>query len=168
VITHSSGNHGQAVAYAAARYGVPAVVVVPNVSPAVKVDAVRRLGAEVVLVEPAERFRAARELAAARGLTLVPPYDDPDVIAGQGTVALEVLADLPDVDVVLVPVGGGGLASGVGAAVKAIRPETAVYGVEPDAAPTPATRSRRGGSSRTRTSSGTPRSPTGCAPRCPS
>jgi threonine dehydratase len=135
IITHSSGNHGQAVAYAAARLGVPAVVVIPSVAPAVKVDAVRRLGAEVELVESAERSDAAEKLAAERGLTLIPPFDHPDVIAGQGSVGLEILADLPTVDVILVPVGGGGLASGVSAAVKAIRPQAAVYGVEPAVAP---------------------------------
>jgi threonine dehydratase len=135
VITHSSGNHGQAVAYAAARFGITAVVVVPNVAPAIKVDAIRRLGAEVVLVATAERSDAAEALAVERGLTLIPPFDHPDVIAGQGTVGLEILADQPAIDVVLVPVGGGGLASGVSAAVKAIRPQTAVFGVEPDVAP---------------------------------
>jgi threo-3-hydroxy-L-aspartate ammonia-lyase len=110
VITHSSGNHGQAVAYAAARFGIPAVVVIPNVAPAVKVDAVRRLGAEVVLVDGGERLEATEKLAAERDLTLIPPFDHPDVIAGQGSVGLEILADLSTVDVVLVPVGGGGLA----------------------------------------------------------
>ncbi|HEY7048939.1 MAG TPA: threonine/serine dehydratase [Jatrophihabitantaceae bacterium] len=135
VITHSSGNHGQAVAYAAARFGITAVVVVPNVAPAIKVDAIRRLGAEVVLVDTAERSDAAEALAADRGLTLIPPFDHRDVIAGQGTVGLEMLADLTTADLVLVPIGGGGLASGVSTAVKAIRPQTAVYGVEPDIAP---------------------------------
>lgn len=135
VITHSSGNHGQAVAYAASRLAIPAVVVIPRVAPAVKVDAVRRLGADVVLVDTAERSDTAEKLAAERGLTLIPPFDHPDVIAGQGTVGLEIVTDLPAVDVVLVPVGGGGLASGVSAAVKAIRPQAAVYGVEPALAP---------------------------------
>jgi threonine dehydratase len=135
VITHSSGNHGRAVAYAAARFGIPAMVVIPRAAPAIKVDAVRRLGAEVVLVEGGERREAAEKLASERDLTLIPPYDHPDVIAGQGTVGLEILADLHTVDVVLVPVGGGGLASGVGVAVKTLRPQTAVYGVEPDLAP---------------------------------
>lgn len=135
VVTHSSGNHGQAVAYAAARLGISAVVVIPSVAPAVKIDAVRRLGADVVLVETAERSDAAEKLAAERGLTLIPPFDHPDVIAGQGTVGLEIIADLPTADAILVPVGGGGLASGVSAAVKAIRPRTAVYGVEPALAP---------------------------------
>lgn len=135
VITHSSGNHGRAVAYAAARFGIPAVVVIPRAAPAIKVDAVRRLGAEVVLVEGGERAEATEKLAGERDLTLIPPYDHPDVIAGQGTVGLEILADLSTVDVVVVPVGGGGLASGVGVAVKALRPQAAVYGVEPDLAP---------------------------------
>jgi threonine dehydratase len=135
VITHSSGNHGQAVAYAAARFGIPAVVVIPNVAPPIKVDAVARLGAEVVLVDGAERLDAAETLAAERHLSLIPPFDHPDVIAGQGSIGVEILADLPAVDVVLVPVGGGGLASGVSAAVKALHPQTAVYGVEPDLAP---------------------------------
>jgi threonine dehydratase len=135
VITHSSGNHGQALAYAAGRFGIAAVVVVPNVAPAIKVDAIRRLGAEVVLVDSAERSDAAEALAAERGLTLIPPFDHLDVIAGQGTVGVEILADFPTVNLVLVPIGGGGLASGVSAAVKAIRPQTAVYGVEPDIAP---------------------------------
>lgn len=135
VITHSSGNHGQAVAYAAACFGIPAVVVIPDAAPAIKIDAVRRLGAEVVLVAGGERVDATKKLAAERDLILIPPFDHSDVIAGQGTIGLEILADLPDVDVVLVPVGGGGLASGVSTAVKAIRPQAAVYGVEPDVAP---------------------------------
>ena len=135
VITHSSGNHGRAVAYAAARFGVPAVVVIPRAAPTIKVDAVRQLGAEVVIVDGGERREAADKLAGERDLTLIPPYDHPDVIAGQGTVGLEILVDLPGVDVVLVPVGGGGLASGVGVAVKTIRPQAAVFGVEPDLAP---------------------------------
>jgi threonine dehydratase len=135
IVTHSSGNHGQAVAFAAARFGIPAVVVIPDVAPAIKVEAVRRLGAEVVLVDTAERLDAAATLAVERGLTLIPPFDHPDVIAGQGSVGLEILADLPEVDVVLVPVGGGGLASGVSTAIKALRPQTTVLGVEPDVAP---------------------------------
>jgi threonine dehydratase len=101
----------------------------------VKVDAVRRLGAEVVLVDSAERADAAAAIAADRGLTLIPPFDHPDVIAGQGSIGLEILSDLPTADVVLVPVGGGGLASGVSTAIKTIRPQTAVFGVEPDVAP---------------------------------
>jgi threonine dehydratase len=135
VITHSSGNHGQAVAYSAARFGVPAVVVMPDVAPAVKIEAVRRLGGEVVLVAGGERLEATDELATERQLTLIPPFDHPCVIAGQGTAGLEILGDLPDVDLVLVPVGGGGLAAGVSTAVKTLSPRTTVLGVEPDVAP---------------------------------
>jgi threonine dehydratase len=131
VITHSSGNHGRALAYAAALLRVPAVIVMPNVSPQVKIDAVEALGAEVRLVEPAEREHVTRQLAAERGLSIVPPYDHRDIIAGQGTVGLEILEDLPEVDVILVPVGGGGLASGVATAAKALKPTVKVVGVEP-------------------------------------
>ncbi len=135
VVAHSSGNHGQAEAYAAARFGIPAVVVMPEVAEPVKVEAVRRLGAEVVLVAKAERAEAAERLAAERGLTMIPPFDHRDIIAGQGTVGLEIATDLSDVDVVLVQVGGGGLASGVSTAIKALAPGAKVYGVEPAVAP---------------------------------
>ena len=134
VITHSSGNHSQALAYAGRRLGVPVVVVMPDVAPARKVAATRGYGAEVVLVPPAERLPRTLRLAAERGLTLVPPYDHRDIIAGQGTVGLEIVADLSTVDCVLVPVGGGGLASGVATAVKALAPRAAVIGVEPELA----------------------------------
>ncbi len=134
VVTHSSGNHGQAVGYVARALGVPAVIVVPDAAPAVKVDAMRALGAEVVLVPGAERESRTAALASARGLAVIPPYDHPDVIAGQGTIGLEIVADLSDVDLVLVPLGGGGLASGVGVAVKALAPHARVVGVEPELA----------------------------------
>jgi threonine dehydratase len=130
VVTHSSGNHGQAVAYAARLFGVPCVVVMPEVAVPHKVAAVRRLGAEVVLVPPPERTPRMEALAEERGLAPVPPFDHPDVIAGQGTIGLEVVDDL-DAEVVLVPVGGGGMASGVATAVKARRPTALVIGVEP-------------------------------------
>lgn len=130
VVTHSSGNHGQALAYAARAAGVPCVVVMPDLALPSKIEATRRLGATIVLVPAAERATRAAALAAERGLTLVPPYDHPDVIAGQGTVGLEIVEDMA-VDLVLVPVGGGGLASGVATAVKARRPGAAVIGVEP-------------------------------------
>jgi threonine dehydratase len=130
VVTHSSGNHGQALAYAARAFGVPCVVVMPDVAVPSKIEATRRLGAEVLLVPPAERMIRTATLAAERGLAPVPPFDHPDVIAGQGTVGLEIVEDMP-VDLVLVPVGGGGLASGVATAVKARRPGAAVIGVEP-------------------------------------
>lgn len=134
VITHSSGNHGQALAYAARHAGVSCVVVMPDISPAVKVEAVRRLGAQIELVPVALRAARAEELAAQRGLTMVPPYDDRHVIAGQGTIGLEISADQPTAAAVLVPVGGGGLASGVATAVKALSPGTRVIGVEPELA----------------------------------
>ncbi|GAA1263538.1 threonine/serine dehydratase [Saccharothrix xinjiangensis] len=134
VVAYSSGNHAQAVAYAAKLFGVPATVVVPDTTPRVKVEATRSHGAEVVEVPPAERESRAHELAASLGATLVPPFDHPDVIAGQGTIGLELVADLPDVATVLVPVSGGGLISGVAAAVKALSPATRVVGVEPELA----------------------------------
>ncbi|MDT0302572.1 threonine ammonia-lyase [Streptomonospora wellingtoniae] len=134
VITHSSGNHGQALAYAARAHGLRCVVVVPEDAPRVKVEAMQRYGAEIVEVEPARRAATARGLADEQGLALVPPFDHPDVIAGQGTVGSEIAADLPGVETVLVPVGGGGLAAGVATAVKARCPGAAVVGVEPELA----------------------------------
>ncbi|GAB3001036.1 threonine ammonia-lyase [Saccharothrix stipae] len=134
VVAYSSGNHAQAVAYAAKLFGVPAVIVVPEDTPRVKVEATRSHGAEVVQVPMGRRESRAAELVAERGATLIPPFDHPDVIAGQGTIGLEVVADLPDVAAVLVPVSGGGLISGVAAAVKALSPSTRVIGVEPELA----------------------------------
>jgi threonine dehydratase len=134
VVAYSSGNHAQAVAYAARQAGVPALIVIDDTAPRVKIEATRALGAEVRTVPLPERQAAAEQLAVERGATLVPPFDHPGVIAGQGTIGLEIMADLPDADVVLVPVSGGGLAAGVGVAVKALRPATAVFGVEPELA----------------------------------
>jgi threonine dehydratase len=136
VVAHSSGNHGLAVAYAAALLGVHAVVVVPRTAPKVKTDAIEYYGAELVRVEPtlAARMAATGELVARHGYVLVPPFDDPAVIAGQGTVGLEIAADCPQVGLVLVPVSGGGLISGIAAAVRACCPDAAVVGVEPELA----------------------------------
>ncbi len=134
VITHSSGNHGQALAYAARRAGIPCVVVMPDVSPPVKVEAVRQLGAELELVPVARRLARAQEIASDRGMTMVPPYDHRHIIAGQGTVGLEIVADAPCAAAVLVPVGGGGLAAGISTAVKGLSPGTRVIGVEPELA----------------------------------
>jgi threonine dehydratase len=131
VVTHSSGNHGRALAYAAARLGIPVTVVMPTTSPQVKIDAIRELGAEVVMVEPAARATTATLVAEQSGAVLVPPFDHPLIIAGQGTIGLEIIADLPSAATVLVPVGGGGLISGVATAVKALSPSTRVIGVEP-------------------------------------
>lgn len=134
VVTHSSGNHGRAIAWAAREYGVPAAVVMPDNSPRVKVDGVRALGAEVIMVPAAEREVRVAALQAERGMTVVPPFDDEAIIAGQGTVGLEIAEDLADVGTVLVPVGGGGLISGVAVAVKALVPGVRVVGVEPELA----------------------------------
>jgi threonine dehydratase len=134
VVAYSSGNHAQAVAYVAKLYGVPATIVVTTNTPLVKIEATRRHGAEVLVVPPAERESAAEEVVRERGGTLVPPFDHPDVIAGQGTVGLEIAADLPDVEVVLVPVSGAGLISGVATAIKARAPRAQVVGVEPELA----------------------------------
>jgi threonine dehydratase len=134
IVTHSSGNHARAVAWVARELGLHAVIVIPDAAPALKVEAVRRLGAEVVIVTPEERDTRAFELAAEHGYLIIPPYDDEAVVAGQGTIGLEVVADLPDVDTVLVPVSGGGLLGGVATAVKGLSPSTRVIGVEPELA----------------------------------
>jgi threonine dehydratase len=134
LVTHSSGNHAQAVAWVARRYGVPAVVVMPENAPAAKVSATRALGAEVVLVPISERAVAAERLRADRGMHLLVPFDHPDVVAGQGTVGLEIADDLPDVGTVLVPVSGGGLLAGVAVAVTSLFPRARVVGVEPELA----------------------------------
>lgn len=136
VITYSSGNHGQGVAYAARALGTKAVIVMPNNAPAVKREAVEALGAEIVLVGPGslERQVKAEELAAQHGYVIVPPFNDEKIIAGQGTMGLEILEDLPEVETVLVPVGGGGMLSGVATAIKLSKPNAKVIGVEPELA----------------------------------
>ena len=136
VVAHSSGNHAQAVAYAARSLGVRAVIVMPRGAARVKLDATAAFGAEVVFVggDSAERVLKAEELATEHGYVPVPPYDDETLIAGQGTVGLEILEDLPEVETVLVPVSGGGLISGVAAAMKLSRPGLRVIGVEPELA----------------------------------
>jgi threonine dehydratase len=136
VITYSSGNHAQGVARAARLLGAPAVVVMPSDAPPLKVRRVVADGAEVITVGPAseERRTVAERLASERGLSIIPPYDDDRIIAGQGTCGLEIVEDLPDVAAVIVPVGGGGLASGVAAAVRGVRPAARIIGVEPELA----------------------------------
>src|SRR5271163_3559079 len=137
VISYSSGNHAQGVAYAARALGVKAVIVMPGNAPKNKLEATAALGAQIVIVGPGseERRLRAEELAAEHGYVIVPPYNDEKIIAGQGTVGLEVLEDLPDVETVLIPVGGGGLISGVSAAIKLSNPlrspQIKVIGVEP-------------------------------------
>jgi threonine dehydratase len=132
VITYSSGNHAQALALAARLKGVRAVVVMPVTAPAVKVEGAKRLGAEVVFEGTTSLHRKTRAEAIAEkeGLAIVPPFDHPFIIAGQGTVGREIAADWPEVEVVLVPIGGGGLASGIAAALKAVLPHVQVVGVE--------------------------------------
>jgi threonine dehydratase len=136
VVTHSSGNHGAAVARAAQLRAVPAVVVMPHNASAAKLELVRRYGATLQLCEPslAAREAAVAQIVARSGAAFVHPYDDVRVIAGQGTVALELLEDLPQLDCVLCPVGGGGLASGIALAIKALAPAVRVIAVEPAAA----------------------------------
>lgn len=136
VVAHSSGNHAQGVAYAARALGVKATIVIPSVAPKVKIEATRALGAEVVLVGPAseDRIRKAAELEKEHGLVPVPPYNDEKIIAGQGTIGLEIVDDLGNLEVVLVPVSGGGLISGISTAIKTLRPQAIVIGVEPELA----------------------------------
>lgn len=136
IIAYSSGNHAQGVAYAARALGLSAVIVMPTNAPAVKVAATRALGAEVVLYDPAHERRedVAARLQAQRPRVLVPPFDDPYVIAGQGTAGLEIFQDLPAVELVLAPVGGGGLLSGLAVALKALKPSIKIIGVEPELA----------------------------------
>jgi threonine dehydratase len=147
VITYSSGNHAQGVAYAARAVGAKAVIVMPSNAPEVKKRATAALGAEIVEVGPAsaDRKEKAEALEAEFGYVMIPPYDDVQIIAGQGTCGLEILEDLPEVDLVLSPVSGGGLLSGTSAAIKHIRPEVRVIGVEPELA-ADAQESFRGGS----------------------
>src|SRR5207244_1156312 len=137
VITYSSGNHGQAVAYAAQLVGARAVVVMPETAPAVKVAGVRKWGGEVVLAGRTsdDRQRTAEEIAAREGLAIVPPFDHPDIIAGQATVGLEIAERTPDVRSVVVTVGGGGLIAGVVTGLAAAGSPARVWGVEPTGAP---------------------------------
>src|SRR5215469_5376627 len=132
VIAYSSGNHAQGVAYAARAMGSHATIVMPSNSPKLKLEKTKALGADIVMVGPAsdERKARAEELARQNGYALVPPYDDEAIIAGQGTMGLEIVEDLPDVDAVLVCVGGGGMISGIATAIKSLRPDARVYGVE--------------------------------------
>lgn len=136
VISYSSGNHAQGVAYAARALHTKSVIVMPNNAPQLKREATAALGAEIVVVGPGslERQAKAEELAAKHGYVIVPPYNDEKIIAGQGTIGLEILEDLPEVETVLVPVGGGGMIAGVAAAIKLSNPKAKVIGVEPELA----------------------------------
>ena len=136
VVTHSSGNHGQALALAASIRGIPAWVVVPTDATRSKKDAIRGYGAELVECEPSLEARdvEAARLVAETGATLIPPYDHPDIVAGQGTAALELIEQAPDLDAIIVPIGGGGLISGTARCVREAAPEVRVFGAEPTTA----------------------------------
>jgi threonine dehydratase len=136
VVAYSSGNHAQALALVGKLLHTPTVIVMPNDAPAVKLAATRGYGAEVVLYDRVEQKREviARQLGDERGLTLIPPFEHPHIIAGQGTVALELLTDVPDLDVLIAPVGGGGLISGCSIAAHGLKPDMRIFGVEPDTA----------------------------------
>jgi len=136
VVSFSSGNHAQALALVGQLLHTPTVIVMPDDAPAVKLAATRGYGAEVVLYDRVEQKREviARQLGEERGLALIPPFEHPHIIAGQGTAALELLTDVPDLDVLIVPIGGGGLISGCSLAAHALKPDLRVFGVEPDTA----------------------------------
>ncbi len=136
VVAHSSGNHAQGVAYAAREMGVHATIVMPEVAPRIKRDATIALGAEVLLCGPAssDRIAMANKVLIERGGVLVPPYDDPLVLAGQGTCGLEIVQDMPEVDLILSPVSGGGLLGGIATAAKETLPQISVWGAEPEVA----------------------------------
>lgn len=136
VATHSSGNHAQAVALAAKLRGIPAHIVMPENAPKVKVNAVRDYGAEIIFCEPTQEAREStlEEVIGETGATLIHPYDDPDIIMGQGSAAIELLEDYPDLDLILAPIGGGGLMSGTAIAASGLAPEAKVIGTEPEVA----------------------------------
>lgn len=131
--THSSGNHAAALAYAASRRRINCTVVMPDSAPSIKVEAVRSYGAEIIFCNQMEREATTTQLQKERGFILVHPYEDPDVIAGQGTTALELLASVPELDAVVAPVGGGGLLAGITVTAQALRPSIHCYGAEPEA-----------------------------------
>jgi threonine dehydratase len=137
LITYSSGNHGQAVAWVARRLNTRAVVVMPERAPAIKVEGVRRLGGEVIIAgnSSSERYTKAQQMVEEQGLIMVPPFESLEVIAGQGTCGLEIIEQCPEVQTILVPVGGGGLIAGIACATAALKPEVQVIGVEPVGAP---------------------------------
>lgn len=131
VIAVSSGNHGKGVAYAAKMLGIPCTIVLTDTAPMIKQQGIKELGAQAILCPLKERQALAEKLSREHHFTVIPPYDDYDIVAGQGTAGLEIMEQIPDVDAVVVPVSGGGLISGISAAVKSIRPEVKVYGAEP-------------------------------------
>ena len=135
IVAASSGNHGKAIAYACKKLGVKATIVLPNSVAKVKEDAIRKWGAEIVKCDVSERFEVAEKLCQERNSTLVPPFNDETVMAGQGTAGLEMLDQCPELDMVIVPTSGGGLIGGVSTAIKAVSPGTVVFGAEPAVLP---------------------------------
>ena len=135
VVAASSGNHGRAVAYGAKLLGTPAVIVMPRTAPAIKIENIRALGAEIVLCDASERFQIAERICEERHAAMVPPFNDESVMAGQGTAGIELVEQCPPLDLVITPVSGGGLLGGVSTAVKALSPRTKVMGAEPEALP---------------------------------
>jgi len=133
IVTHSSGNHGQGIAWAAKQKGKTAYIVMPNNTPTCKINAVLNYGAKVTMCEPncASRKSSAEAIERDVGATLIHSYDNVDVIAGQGTISLELLEQVPHLDAIIVPIGGGGLCSGVTLAAKAIKPSIMIIGAEP-------------------------------------
>ena len=134
-VAASSGNHGRALAYGARMLGSSAVIVIPRTAPTIKIEAIRALGAEVVLSDADRRFAVAERISRERDMTVIPPFNDEDIMAGQGTAGLEIMEQCPEIDTVITPISGGGLLSGVAAAVKSVSPRTRVFGAEPDALP---------------------------------
>ena len=136
VIASSAGNHAQGVAYAARELGIKAVIVMPKTTPLIKVQSTKKYGAEVVLYGDVydDAYQKAKELEEKEGYVFVHPFNDPDVLEGQGTIALEILEQLPQTDVIVVPIGGGGLISGIACAAKQIKPDIKIVGVEPSGA----------------------------------
>lgn len=135
IVAASSGNHGKAVAYTAKKLGIKATIVMPYTAPEIKVNAIKELGAEVVQCDTSERFEVAERLCRERNATMVPPFNDEDIMAGQGTAGIEIMEQCPEIDKVIVPVSGGGLISGVATAIKGINKAVKVYGAEPAALP---------------------------------
>ena len=135
IVAASSGNHGKAIAYGAKMKGAKATIIMPNTAPKMKVEAIKALGAEVISCDAAERFEVAAKVCEERGSTMVPPYDDYDVMAGQGTLGLEIMEQCPDVDMVVVPASGGGLIGGVSTAIKGVNANVKVIGAEPSVLP---------------------------------
>lgn len=135
IVAASSGNHGKAIAYGAKMKGAKATIIMPNTAPKMKVEAIKALGAEVISCDAAERFEVAAKVCEERGSTMVPPYDDYDVMAGQGTLGLEIMEQCPEVDMVVVPASGGGLIGGVSTAIKGVNANVKVIGAEPSVLP---------------------------------